>query len=124
MVATAEDLFSRWPTHPDIDDGVANTVLVDAFDQLTTLYPAVTESPEGKLRRVVVRVVCAMARRALMQAENEGVESVSDSGGPFSTSFKLSNPDGALYLTGQERELIENALDAGGGFVSVEMGGW
>ncbi len=122
--ATVEELWIRWPGHPSISDDSALALLEDASDIIAALFtiPPTLSDPLSKTLR---RVVIAMTRRALTRFGDEGVESVTDSQGPFSTSMKFSNPDGALFITSQEREAIEAVLNpTASDFVVTESSGW
>jgi len=125
MFATVEDLWLRWPAHPDVPVATVEALLSDASDQLSELFPAIGTNPQEPLSRTLRRVVVSMTRRALTRFGDEGLESVTDSQGPFSTAMKFSNPDGALFITGQEREAIESALDSNqGDFIVTDSAGW
>ncbi|HEY9265503.1 MAG TPA: Gp19/Gp15/Gp42 family protein [Mycobacterium sp.] len=50
----------------------------------------------------VEMVVVAMVKRALMNTALEGVESQSQTAGPFAQMVRPSNPSGNLYLTKDE----------------------
>lgn len=124
MFATAEDLWRRWPNHPEIPKDTVDQLLQDASDKISVLYTIPTNPPE-LLSRTLQRVITSMTRRALTRFGDEGLESVTDTQGPFSSSLKFSNPEGALFLTKQEREDIEAVLDSSAGdFVVTESGGW
>lgn len=125
MFATVEDLWLRWPGHPEVPEETVEVLLSDASDQVRELFPEIPETPQEPLSRTLRRVVVAMTRRALTRFGDEGLESLTDSQGPFSTSMKFSNPDGALFITGQEREAVESALDSSqGDFVVTDSMGW
>ncbi|MFP7366289.1 hypothetical protein SFC07_11050 [Corynebacterium callunae] len=124
MFATINDLWARWPAHPDIPEETAEAFLSDASDLITDLFE-IPSSPDEALGRTLRRITVAMTRRALTRFGEDGLESVTDSQGPFSTSMKFSNPDGNLYVTKQEREAIENALaPSAGDFVVTQSSGW
>lgn len=50
----------------------------------------------------VEMVVVAMVKRAMLNSALEGVDSQSQSAGPFAQTVKPSNPNGSLYLTKDE----------------------
>ena len=126
MFATVDDLRARWTTMPQgLSNDAVQAQLDDAGLRLSTMFPKIPEHPEGKLANVLRMVVCAMVRRALLPAEMEGVDSFTDTQGPFSTTMKYRNPTGDVFITRQERDMIEAALGAAHtGFVNVSAEGW
>ena len=126
MFATVEDLRARWTMMPStVSEDSVQAQLDDAGVRLVTLFPQIPEQPEGRLADVLRMVTCAMVRRALLPAEIEGVDSLTDTQGPFSTTMKYRNPTGDVFITRQERDMIEAALGtANTGFVNVSAEGW
>lgn len=126
MFATADDLRARWASMPqNLSDEAVQAQLDDAGLRVVTMFPQIPERPEGRLADVLRMVVCAMVRRALLPAEMEGVDSFTDTQGPFSTTMKYRNPAGDVFITRQEREMIEAALGgSSSGFVNVSAEGW
>lgn len=59
-------------------------------------------------------VVVAMVKRAMMSGVLEGVESQSQTAGPFAHTVKPLNPNGNLYLTADELSLLGVARGAMG----------
>ncbi|MEY8577215.1 hypothetical protein AALI21_02765 [Corynebacteriaceae bacterium 6-324] len=124
MFATAEELWLRWPNHPDIPNETVEVLLQDASDKISGLYN-IPSNPSELIQRTLQRVVTSMTRRALTRFGEEGLKSVTDTQGPFSSSLTFSNPEGALFLTKQEREDIEAVLDSSDGdFVILQGEGW
>lgn len=110
--ATVDDLRARWPDMPPGSDEHAGILLEDASGYIMDVCP----SAAGARPETRRRVVCAVVRR-VMEAESQpaGVTDVSQSTGPFSTSYKVS--DGAFYLRKDERK----ALGAGAKAFSVKV---
>lgn len=101
-------------------------VLGDAEAWLRASYPQIPETPVGNLQKVLVLVSVAMAKRALAATERGGVTQQQNTAGPFSQSTSYRNPDGDLYLSAQERQMLETALQdfSTNDAVSMEATGW
>lgn len=102
--ATLDELKERWPDFPPGTDDLAEVQLEDASQFILDVCSgAATADP--KTRR---RIVCAIVRRAMTTSDQIplGVDSISESAGPFSHSFKASNPNGDFYLTKAEKKAL------------------
>ncbi|AHI21600.1 hypothetical protein B843_01020 [Corynebacterium vitaeruminis DSM 20294] len=100
-------------------------LLEDASTWLATTFPEIPEVASGRLASVLRIVVCAMVKRSLIADRTDNAEQVSDAGGPFTTSMTFRNAEGNFFITGQEREMIEKALNPGTtAFKNVSCGGW
>ena len=124
--ATANDFSSRWPSLV-ADPARTEALLEDAATWLRVWFPTIPEWPNGPVVDVLRLVSLQMVRRALRSEDYDGVHSMGEQAGPFSMNVRMSNPDGNLFLTSQEREGIENVLGArrpGGGATGVQLGGW
>jgi hypothetical protein len=123
--ATIEDLQLRWRPLLESEKPKAEVLLMDASDQLRTLFPDLTKRIEkGKTKLGLVKsVVCAMVRRAMNEVDQPyggGVSQFSQSAGPFSESYHFSNPDGDMFIRKSERE----KLGYSGQFIaSIDLGG-
>lgn len=124
--ATVADLRARWSAAP-VDDARVEVLLEDAGLWLASwfLLPAVlSDDLSGVLRMVS----CSMVKRALLSQDVGHIESQQVTAGPFSQTQKFSNPDGNLYLTVQERQMVEKALDTAAGrrrgMFTVEAESW
>ena len=47
-----------------------------------------------------------MVKRAMLAGDTAGVQSATQTTGPFSDTVAYSNPDGDLYLTASERQSL------------------
>lgn len=125
--ATAEDVRLRWSGAPE-DDAQINGLLEDATSWLQVLYPTIPSQPSGKLAGVLRIVVCAMVKRSLLAEENEHLDSLNQSAGDYSENRSFRNSEGNLFLTRQEREMLDKALaqETGTprGMRTVEATGW
>lgn len=122
--ASADDVTARWP-----DLGVSadrlDVLLEDASTWLSVWYPSIPEFPAAPLDGALRLVVCQMVRRAVRSERMDGIEQSSESAGPFSYSVRMSNPDGNLFLTAQEKQTLDSLVGVSGGRAgSVRMGGW
>lgn len=109
--ATNEELSARWPSLAS-DPARTQALLDDAAVWLRVWYPDIPEPPTGALADVLRLVSLQMVRRAIRSESYDGRESMSETAGPYSVSVKLSNPDGNLFLTAQERDGLEALLGA------------
>lgn len=106
--ATVSDLQQRWPDFPAGAEKTADVKLADASQFIVDVCPTAMDAAEATR----IRVVCAVVRRS-MQADTAGqvgVSQMSETAGPFSTSWTVSNPNGDFFLTKQELK----ALGGGG----------
>ena len=101
--ATLSDLQARWPDFPVGADAHATVLLEDASQFILDTVPTAGNAVPATRRRIV----CAVVRRAMPDADGmDGMESVQQSGGPFSVTMKPINPAGDFYLTKQERKAL------------------
>lgn len=111
--ATVSDLESRWRTLTAEEKLRAEVLLADAAVWLRTWIPGLDASiATGAVDAgAAVMVSCAMVKRAMLNSESEGLESVSrqQTAGPYSFADRsaFSNPEGNLYLTAREIELLK-----------------
>lgn len=125
--ATVEQLRTRWRGYPDgMEDATVEALLDDAAVWLRATFPAIPAEPPPALADVLRVVSLAMVKRALLSDGSEGLSQQQATAGSFSISSSFSNPTGALYLTGQERAMLEEALDdaTANGARSMEAIGW
>ena len=106
--ATSDDLASRW--RPLIGDETdrADTLLGDASVWLRAWFPDLDgRIADGRIDAAIpVMVSCAMVKRAMLAAQFDGMSSVNDSAGIYGQQRVFSNPQGNLYITSAERDLI------------------
>lgn len=101
--ATLEELKARWPDFPVGADAHATVLLEDASQFILDTVPSAALASESTRRRIV----CAVVRRAIpSQSGYDGMESVQESAGPFSQTFKPVNPAGDFYLTKAEKQAL------------------
>lgn len=101
--ATLPELKERWPDFPVGADAHATVLLDDASQFILDTVPTAGLASLSTRRRIV----CAVVRRAMPDADGmDGMESVQQSGGPFSVTMKPINPAGDFYLTKQERKAL------------------
>lgn len=101
--ATLSELKERWPDFPVGADAHATVLLDDASQFILDTVPSAGVAAAATRRRIV----CAVVRRAMPDASGmTGMESVQESTGPFSTTFKPVNPSGDFYLTKQEQKAL------------------
>jgi len=107
--ATYEDVQARWRTLSSDEETVANTLAADASDMIRTRWPDVdARITSGALDAdSVKRVVANMVKRAMIVGDNLGLESRSQTAGPFGVSDKYANPNANLYFTADDLRLFE-----------------
>lgn len=105
--ATVEDLEARWRTL-DSDEEARSAVLLD--DASVMLTEQVEVDPEDTQQAALLKIVCCnMVIRAMLASESDayGVSQIDYGMGPFSQAAHFANPNGDLYLTGQEKDLLD-----------------
>ena len=101
--ATLPELKERWPDFPVGADAHATVLLDDASQFILDTVPTAGAASPSTRRRIV----CAVVRRAMPDADGlDGMESIQQTGGPFSVTMKPVNPAGDFYLTKQERKAL------------------
>lgn len=101
--ASLDELKQRWPDFPVGADAHATVLLEDASQFILDTVPSAGLAVPATRRRIV----CAVVRRAMPDADGmDGMESVQQTGGPFSVTMKPVNPAGDFYLTKQERKAL------------------
>ena len=124
--ATPKDLADRWRVLTEAETAQAETLLGDAAVWLRAWFPDLDARIEsGQIdQRIAVMVSCAMVKRAMLGLDNSGQESSSRSEtmGPFNAQhqIKFRNPDGDLYVTNRESDMLEGRAS---GAVSMECVG-
>lgn len=126
--AELEDLRKRWPGFPEELKDTAEVFLEDASQFILDTVPTAANASENTRRRIV----CAVVKRAMtaLQEDAAGVESFSESTGPFSDSWKPVNPNGDFYLTRAEKQALGEGKqvafgrDVTGGGPHVEHRPW
>lgn len=125
--ATLTDFRERWP-NIEAEDMAVRHRLDDATAWLQALYPAIPDTPSERLGGLLRMIVCSMASRALMVSSQGGVASDMTVAGPFTHQVAYRNAEGNLYLTAQEKELLDAAMGEitgrSTGFMSIEAQGW
>lgn len=124
--ATTDDLAARWKDLTDDETIRADVLLGDAAVWLRAWFPTLDARIQGGEvdAQAALIVSCAMVKRAMLGINNAGQESsnLSETMGPFmsQSQVKFRNPDGDLYVTGQEADLLDGRPS---GAVSMECVG-
>lgn len=107
--ATYVDVEARWRTLTSAERAIANTLAADASDMIRTRWSDVdARIAAGSLDALSVkRVVANMVKRAMIVGDNEGLETRSETAGPFSYADKFANPNANLYFTQDDLRLFE-----------------
>lgn len=101
--ATLDEFKARWPDFPTGAEAHATVQLEDASQFILDTVPAAGAAAAATRRRIV----CAVVRRAMPDVDGmDGMESIQQSGGPFSVTMKPVNPAGDFYLTKQEKAAL------------------
>lgn len=107
--ADATDVAARWRTLTADEQAVADVLAADASDMIRVRWSDVDDRiTAGTLSaESVSRVVAMMVKRAMIVGDSIGLESRSETAGPFSHSDKFANPNANLYFTADELRLFE-----------------
>lgn len=113
--ATLDQLKSHWPALPASREVEATQKLHEASVEVRALYPDIdSRLGTGSLDAdVPTLVVCRMVKRAMDSAAEvggyQGVESIQGTTGPYSQTLKFTNPDGAIYLSKADKNLLRTS---------------
>lgn len=118
--ATLADLKAHWPDFDADNTAEAEQKLVEAQVEVLTLYPDIPRRVDaGVLSADAVKlVVCRMVKRAMESPVPgaEGLTSLTESEGPFSSTLQFRGGDGALYVTKADRRLLSAGRENGQAF--------
>lgn len=105
--ATPSDVAARWSGYRDSDEDIAATLCEDASSILRAEFPDIDDRiANGSLDRArATQVVAGMVKRALI-APMDGVDSQSETVGPYSYSQKYANAMQNIFLVAPDRLLI------------------
>ena len=115
--ATIEDLEARWRTLSEAEVSKATALLDDAS---AILVAQVDVDPTDEQQATLLKVVCcSMVTRSMVASESDvyGISQLDYGMGPFSQAAHFSNPNGDLYLTAQERQLL--GIGSGGYIIDL-----
>lgn len=101
--AEVADLEKRWRKLDPDEQERAETLLADASDKIRADYPLLWRKASD---RTLTRIVCQMVKRAMLADDTAGVQSATQTTGPFSDTVAYANPDGDLYLTASEQRSL------------------
>jgi hypothetical protein len=112
--ATPTDVQDRWRTLTADELDRAAVLLADASAIIRAAFPDIDDRiAGGDLDADIPLMVAAnMVKRAMIGPQVEGVESQSQTVGPFAVSQKFGNPLGNLYLTQADRDLLQGTSEA------------
>jgi hypothetical protein len=98
------DIEAVWRTLTPEEQTRATKLIEYASRKIRRNVPGIDDRiASGTLDPVDVEmVVVAMVKRAMLNTALEGVESQSQTAGPFAQTVRPSNPNGNLYLTKDE----------------------
>lgn len=120
--ATPADLEARWRPLTDAETVVATTLLADAAVWLRAWFPDLDARIASAAvdTQAAVMVSCSMVKRALIASGHEGQSSGMEAMGPFTRQVAFRNPEGNLYVTEQEVDVLDGRPS---GAVSMECAG-
>ncbi|MFC9761651.1 hypothetical protein [Rhodococcus jostii] len=110
--ADLTDLQARWSALPSADEAVATQLLADASLWLRAWFPtAETAAVDSEdLSAALTMVCCSIVKRAMLNADREGLTSYGETIDAYAEQVVFRNPDGNLYVTNAERGLLETLL--------------
>lgn len=127
MFAASEDVRLRWAQAPE-GNAVLDARIEDASVWLRAMFPKIPQTLSPQLAGVLKVVVCAMVKRAMLSDGADNLAQLSHTAGPFTQSQTFRNAEGNLFLTAQERDMLEAALESEiggrGGMMTMEATGW
>lgn len=116
--ATADDYEARYGIVEEADRSRLKPMLLDATTYIIARIGYVPTHGEDEIFDNNAKAVClSMVHRAFGR-KTQGITQMSQTGGSYQKTLTYSNPDGDVYLTKQERELL--GID-GGSIISVRQ---
>lgn len=106
-LATIADLQKGWRNLSDDEAMAANTLLERASAQLYALLNShgISVDTSDEIQAINLRTVaCNMVKRVL--DGNGNISQISQTIGSTTASLSFSNPDGSLYLSKSDREML------------------
>lgn len=91
----------------------ADQLLKDASLWMRVWFPGAADARDSNedLAEALSMVCCSMVKRSLLAGDREGLTSHGETIDSYSENVVLRNPDGNLYVTKAEKELIETLLN-------------
>ena len=110
--AQLTDLQARWPALPLANESVAVQLLADASLWLRAWFPTAETAAvdSADLTAALTMVTCSIVKRAMLNADREGLTSYGETIDAYAEQVVFRNPDGNLYVTSAERQLLETLL--------------
>jgi hypothetical protein len=110
--AQLTDLQARWPALPLASESVAVQLLADASLWLRAWFPTAEAAAADSedLSAALTMVACSIVKRAMLNADREGLTSYGETIDAYAEQVVFRNPDGNLYVTSAERQLLETLL--------------
>lgn len=123
--ATPTNLSKRWKGYRGDDEELATQLLADASVWIRAwVLDAAAYAGAADVADALEMVACAMVKRAMVNEDDDGLESRSETNGPYSEQVAFRNPDGNLYMTNAEKSLLEGLCGGNtAGAVSMSGGG-
>lgn len=106
-------LKSRPSALTEVQMDGAGQLLKDASLWMRVWFPGAVDALASNedLEEALSMVCCSMVKRALIAGEREGLTSHSETIDGYAEQVVLRNPDGNLYVTKAEKDLIEKLLE-------------
>lgn len=122
--AELADLKAHWAKLPDEDIPEASQKLHEASVEIRGNYPdldrriAVPVEDGGMDPEIPKLVACRMVKRAMTAPDPDmaGVEQLQQNAGPFGQTLRFTNPDGNIYLSKGDRNLLKASRPKGKAF--------
>lgn len=112
VFAQVSDLSARWPALNPNAEAQATQLLADASLWMRAWFPTAEAAAEDdqNLAAALTMVCCSIVKRAMINADREGLTSYGETIDAYAEQVVFRNPDGNLYVTNAERQLIETLL--------------
>lgn len=122
--AELADLRFHWPKLSAEDEPEAAQKLHEASIEIRGNYPdldrriAVPIEAGGMDPEIPKLVACRMVKRSMTAPDDHmaGVDQVQQSAGPFGQTLRFTNPDGNIYLSKGDRNLLKASRPKGKAF--------
>lgn len=107
--AEVRDIEARWRTLTTEERATAAVLADDATDIIRGRYSDIdARRVAGSITDVTLtRIVAGMVKRAMLNAESGGLESLAEAAGTVNRTVKFVNPNGNLYLSAEDIKAIE-----------------
>lgn len=126
MFATTADLTGRWRTLTNAETTKADLFLADVERDLVRAYPDLPTraAADVDFTAELTRITCNVVRRRMTGEEFEGLESNSETQGPYGRTRRFRDQGDDLEVTAYERRILAGAVHAPSATGSPTTAAW